>query len=353
MKTIYTVTFQRVLNYGAVLQAYALSRFLKENGFDVKILDYAPFYFLWQSMRPSIGLKKTIEKYRKYRKFKLFRDKYLPLTDFMYFTKSQLSNLKKPFALICGSDQVWNFKITNNEFDPVFFLDFSSNDVRRIAYAASAGSIRLNNYANSTSHYLEKFTKIGVREKILKDDINEILENNQACVVVDPCLLIENYSEIYDFNRVPLFKYIVSYVVGSGEMLDIFNRKIEELKKVTDIKIIHLGAKAVQSADENLLDIGPSEWLAFIKNASFVITNSFHGTAFSVRLEKNFIFIPQINENLNSRQITLLKNIGLMDQMVPHDVAIVRIPNINYELITPRVNNIVKESKKFLIESLS
>ena len=142
MKKIYTVTFQRVLNYGAILQTYALHKFLKDSGFDAKVLDYAPLYFMMQTCRPAKGIKKTIDKYKKYKKFNDFRKQHLLLTPKTYFTQASLSKLPSVHAAICGSDQIWNKNLTGNRFDPVFFLDFTSSNTKRIAFAASAGSIR-------------------------------------------------------------------------------------------------------------------------------------------------------------------------------------------------------------------
>ncbi len=354
MKKVYTVTFQRVLNYGAVLQAYALMKFLKEQDYDVEVLDYAPSYFLLQTYRPAKGIQKTIDKYAKFQKFKNFRNTFMSLTPNVYYSLNSLSKLPAAHAVICGSDQIWNLNLTNRKFDPVFFLDFAKRDTKRIAFAASAGSIRLNDFAASVQPVLDKFDTIGVRESILAEDVKEIAPDTTPVVVVDPCLLIQDYSEVFDDARIPNGEFIVSYVVGSGEMLERFNDRIKEFKKYSDLPVIHIGSKGIDSADVNILDIGPSDWVTFIKRAKYVVTNSFHGTAFSINFEKNFIFVSHIVSNLNARQTTLLTSVGLMDRMLNNDEILTteKMSEIDYRIVTPILNEVVRKSQNFLIESL-
>ncbi|CDT89241.1 Polysaccharide pyruvyl transferase [Vibrio coralliirubri] len=353
MEKVYTVTFQRVLNYGAVLQAYALMRFLQEEGYDAEVLDYAPSYFLIQTCRPAKGIKKTLDKIKKYKKFSEFRNKFMKLTPKTYLTKNSLKTLPVAHAAVCGSDQIWNCKLTGNNFDSTYFLDFAPTETKRIAYAASAGSIRISESAKSVESVLSKFDNIGTREAVLAADVKEIVPSSKPEVVVDPCLLIKDYSEVFDSTRVPETPYVVTYVVGSGEMLEKFNDRVLEFKKLTNIPIIHIGAKPIKAADQNILDIGPSEWASFIKKATYVVTNSFHGTAFSVNFEKNFLFIPHVVENLNSRQVTLLENVDLIEQMINPESNISELPEIDYELVNVKLERIVSESKSYLLSSLS
>lgn len=354
MKKVYTVTFQRVLNYGAVLQAYALMKFLESHDYDVEVLDYAPSYFLLQTYRPAKGYQKTIDKYRKFHKFKNFRNKYMSLTPKAYYSLNALSKLPAAHAVVCGSDQIWNLNLTNKNFDPTFFLDFAKGDTKRIAFAASAGSIRLNDSASIVKPFLEAFDSIGTRESILAEDVKEIAPDTNPVVVVDPCLLIKDYTEVFDDTRIPKGEFIVSYVVGSGEMLERFNARIKEFKKYSDLPVIHIGSKGIDAADVNILDIGPSDWVTFIKRAKYVVTNSFHGTAFSINFEKNFIFVAHIVSNLNARQTTLLTSVGLMDRMLKDNEALTtkKISDIDYTRVTPILNEVVTKSQHFLIESL-
>src|SRR5688572_20605086 len=115
MRKVYTITFSHVLNYGAILQAYALAKFLKQNDIDVEIIDYRPSYFMYQTYRPRKGIVKSYNKLIKNIRFYKFRNKFLPLTNNIFFN---LSKLKSHFKnsndiFICGSDQIWNSQLTN------------------------------------------------------------------------------------------------------------------------------------------------------------------------------------------------------------------------------------------------
>lgn len=352
MKKVYTVTFQRALNYGAVLQAYALLRYLDEKGVDAEVIDYAPSYFLLQTYRPAKGIKKTIDKYKKFKKFKAFRQKHMKLTPKAYYSFKSLKNLPKADAAVCGSDQIWNYNLTDKNFDPTFFLDFAPEGTKRIAFAASAGSIRIKDFGSKVKGYLEAFHSIGTREENLAQDVKEVASNTSPVVVVDPCLLIKDYTPVFDEELLPKHEYVVSYVVGSGEMLSRFNQHIAQFKQNNNIQVIHLGAKPISAADQNILNIGPSDWVTFIKNAKYVITNSFHGTAFSINFEKNFIFVPHVISNLNARQTTLLNNVGLIDRMLNEEDELLTISDIDYKVVTPKLDALVHNSQQFLLDSL-
>lgn len=353
MKKIYIITFQKALNYGAALQAYALAKFLRSSDFEVEIIDYVPTYFMLQTYRPAKGIKKSIEKFKKILAFNAFSSKHLPLTKSIYFSSRSISKISDGDAFICGSDQIWNYRLTGGKFDKAFFLDFVPAGARRIAYAASAGSIRVHDHISEVKELTSKFHAIGAREETLASDLEDMVDKTRLTVVVDPSLLIKDYIDVYDQRRIPATKYILSYVVGSGEMLARYEQAVTELKKTTNIPVIHIGAKHINSADINILDISPGEWVSFIKNADFVITNSFHGTAFSINLEKQFIFIPHTIENLNARQTTLLARVGLMNRCA-HHTKDVRYDKqaINYSEVSPKLESVVHASKHFLLESL-
>lgn len=354
MKKIYTLTFQKALNYGAALQAYALAKFLKESNLEVQIIDYIPTYFILQRYRPAKGIKKTIEKISKLKRFSNFSNIYLPLTKKKYLTNKSLNQIQDAHAIICGSDQIWNPDLTGRKVDRAYFLDFTSGPTKKIAYAASAGSRRLTDFIDQARELLLQFDSLGVREDTLHIDLATHLPGIENQVVVDPTLLIRDYQEIFDSSIIPKSEYIATYVVGSGAMLTRFDEYIKELKKKTELPIYHLGSKPISSADYNLLDIGPREWLTLIHSASFVATNSFHGTAFSINFEKDFFFFPHLIENLNSRQTTLLSRIGLMCQVVgsPAELIQRKLENIPYNDVRPRLDHIIKESQEFLLKSL-
>ena len=116
MNKIGILTFHGVLNHGAVLQAYALNKFLNCNGADSEVINYSPWYFAWQVHRPAKGFSKSILKFKRILKFRRFERNHLNISKVKYRNLSSLSNLKYD-ALVCGSDQVWNKEITKGEID--------------------------------------------------------------------------------------------------------------------------------------------------------------------------------------------------------------------------------------------
>lgn len=355
MKKIYTITFQKALNYGATLQAYALAKFLSNSNYGIQIIDYIPSYFLIQRYRPAKGIKRTIDKILKIKKFNKFARSHLPLTSNKYYSIKSLKSIRDAHAVICGSDQIWNPNLTGGKADKAFFLEFIPSSTRKIAFAASAGSCRLADFVDQVKQSISAFDALGVREDLLNTDLRLLLPGIASQVVVDPTLLIRDYSEVITLSATPREKYIATYVVGSGAMLERFDEYIKELKKKTDLPIYHIGSKPIPSADYNILNLGPSEWLAFIKSAELIATNSFHGTAFSINFEKDFLFFPHIIENLNSRQITLLSRVELMERMIysPSTLSELTLTSIEYDSVRPRLNKIIKDSQDFLLREIS
>ncbi|WP_440468561.1 polysaccharide pyruvyl transferase family protein [Pseudomonas sp. YH-1] len=240
MKKIYTLTFQKALNYGATLQAYALVKFLKSENLEVQIIDYIPNYFFLQRYRPAKGIKKTLEKISKLKRFNKFSHAHLPLTKKKYYSNKSLTKIKDAHAVICGSDQIWNPNLTGGKPDRAYFLDFISSPTKKIAYAASAGSCRLPEFIDQVNDLLLQFNSVGVREDTLNIDLTTQLPSIESQVVVDPTLLVRDYREIFERSIIPKEKYIASYVVGSGAMLDRFDEYIKELKKKHNFRYITL-----------------------------------------------------------------------------------------------------------------
>ena len=375
---IYTFTYQRALNFGASLQAYALAKFLNNQGLETQIVDYLPHYMHWQTKRPMKSLKGTIEKYKKYKKFSQFRGEFMPITDKTYFSKKALRLLPNPRAFVVGSDQVWNPNLHGEtksqvkpSFDMTYLLDINTEfneqnpkpKVKKVAYAASAGSVRFNEVAEpDVINAVKQFDAIGCREQVLEQDIKAIFNDDkndseqkrEAQTVLDPSLLLRDYSELEIVNLCPSQDYVVSYVVGSGEMLSTFNQRVAEAKNCFGLPVIHLGAKSIESADYNLLDIGPREWLTYIKNAKYVVTNSFHGCAFSLNFNRQFILIPHKLNELNQRQKTLLNGVGLEERLLDDGEKVTKtnLATFDYRPVNNKLYKLIEDSKEFLLKAL-
>jgi hypothetical protein len=349
---IKTITFHSVLNYGAIIQAYALIKFLEINEHDAELIDYQPMYFRKQVFRPAKGIRKSYNKYKRLIRFYKFRKKHIRITSDKYYNIRALNNIDCD-VLICGSDQIWNKKFTGGKPDKAFYLDFGHAKIKRIAYAASCGHGKIG---SEEIALIKKLDVVLVREKSLEDEIkNNYPSISNVKTVVDPCLLIDDYTALFDDRRVPKTAYILSYVVGSEETINRSEQTLTQLKKLINLPIYHIGSNESNIADYNLLDLSPEEWLSFFHGATFIATTSFHGVAMSINFLKNFISIPHSIDSLNERQLTLLENCGLAYK---HGYTMDIISNTVQEIetysteIQERIKTLKEHSKKLLLDSL-
>ena len=317
-KTIGILTFHSACNYGAVLQAYALKTVCEELGYEVHIVDYAggvkdskpapvgEFMASANKKQSTIRLCRNALSYvgdtRRWSAFARFRKQY--------FSESVPCKTAQDVAVlgydiyISGSDQIWNYKITNGTFDPVYFGDFSDS-ARQIVYAASAHDtpFPLDMELKFRDMLLRTDAPIGIREQKLAD-YAEKLTGIRYPVVADPVLLAGR--EIMD--RIPTAApeqkpYILLYQIDANPASDISGCPVYTMT-VPRVGSIH-GRRG---------EAGPEEFLALLKNARFLVTNSFHGIALSLLFEKDF-FVYE-NGGVMSRIDSLLAAVGLHDRKV-------------------------------------
>ncbi|MEJ8864856.1 polysaccharide pyruvyl transferase family protein [Pseudomonas jessenii] len=350
-KPVYTLTFHGVLNHGAVLQAYALQNYILSKGFVSEIINYKPWYLSYQVLRPAKGIGKTILKYKRLYLFKQFTKKHLTLTTHSVTSQKDFRKLKNYSAVVCGSDQIWNKFITGKKYDPVFFLNFAPKNVRKIAYAASAGGNSLSQDHTQLSPYTRSFDSIGVREQHLKLDLLENGLHHAPELVIDPTFLISKYEGIASYKRVPAGKYIVSYEVSSDSTRSKLNNFIIALKNMTGLPVYHIGDKPISAADHCLLDISPSDWIGIVQSATLVCTNSFHGTALSLNFEKPLVFVRHLEEEKNARTLSLLNKTDL--SCVAYDnIDELKSRNIWQKYDKSKLLEFIKYSQNFLDRAL-
>lgn len=310
-KLIYTLTFHEVLNVGATLQAYGLQRFLLNEGFESEIINYRPRYFLWQIYRPAKTVSRSVIKMRQLFKFARFRRRHLRITRRSIYSINGLTQFSDCLAIICGSDQVWNRRLTGGSYDPVFFLG-TPLACQKIAFGASAGGHKLSPDRTTLVPMLKDFASIGVREDALRRDLVDSGMVSKAETVLDPTFLIRDWSSVIDRRYVPKdMKYIASYEVSDDATRADFERKVGEIKARLGLPVIHLGAKPITHADLTINILSPGEWLGLLESAYLVCTNSFHGVALSVNLGRGLIFIPHLDAEKNVRALGLLARTGL------------------------------------------
>lgn len=356
------LTFHNSTNYGTVLQAYALQTICERLGFSYRIIDYSNP----QKKKFDSLLKKNKEmslfsylfklisfpiSFYKKAKFLAFTKNYLKTTC-PYNTSESLSELNRDYdAFLCGSDQIWNLDMVR--FDSSYFLSFVNKDKKKVAYAASIGNIKNDtNYESIYKMYLPHFTKIAVREKSAATYLNAFSVVDVS-VVLDPTLLLskEDWCKIAVRPK-QQEGYILVYVLSYDKKIVDF---IKKLSSQTGLDVIYIYRNIGAMVREGAACIAsPLEWLGLFKEASFVVTNSFHGTAFSVNFNKTFFSFTKggANNAENSRLYDFLEMVGLQRRLNIKAIGNIDLAPPNYSHVNKIIMEKRLESINFLRDAL-
>ncbi len=357
-------------NYGGILQALALYRFLDKRGHKVVLVYKKPYQSLWKKIALEILLKipfhdfrnvKTNNKElidRKKRKsyHKEFIEKEIFKISKELYTKKDLEDfsLKENFdAVIVGSDQVWRKAYINDIYYKSFFLDFvDSRKTKKIAYASSFGKNHWEgrNDKEEVALCLNDFHAISVRELSGVDICRDYFGLDNSKLVLDPTMLIGKY-----FYLDLLSKYDVSNI-SKGGLLTYVLDEAEEKQEIIDFlktnsnvnKVNHL-----KGFNQSGITYTVAQWLASFAYSDFIVTDSFHGMVFSIIFEKDFVVIGN-NERGLDRFTSLLDLIGLKDKLVFNidDVKSMCKNTIDYSLINKILEDKKENSISFLINAL-
>ena len=353
------VTFHNGSNFGAALQAYALQEAVKKFGLEVKIVNYdnhfisdgLKFFKLKFSLLGAYLFLMDIFFYRsKKTKVKRFHDffKLYETTELLSARDLKIKDLEFD-TLISGSDQIWN-PLLNRGFDRVYFGEFG-NVKRFISYGSSVGNYNFDipKYNNFLKEQLSKYDAISVREQASK--LSEIT-GKKVSEVCDPTLLISGWEwrNRFQLNK-KNDKYVLVYSLSDSKRVTDIAIKIANQR---GMKVYFIGAplKNASPGVNYLLDLGPIEFLEFFYNASYVVTNSFHGTAFAVNFGKQFLSIR--HKKSPERAKTLLEHLNLTKRLV--DDYREDMPDISkseYLLAQDRLLELRKEGYKFIAEALN
>lgn len=359
---IKTITCHDVYNYGASLQAYALMSYLEQLGHEVEIIDYKPDYLSNHYQlrvanpiydKPVIKqlylLAKLFPHLRSLKRKKLFdafKTDYLKITSIRYTSNNELKvNLPEADLYIAGSDQIWNTLFRNGK-DPAFYLDFVPESKIKASYAASMATSQIApGFEDFVRSEVMKLDYIGVRERSAAKILNK-LGITDVHVVCDPVFLL-SLKQWEIFIDVPHPIYTEPYVLvydfdQSKSIYDIsrFLARSENLK-VVPIGMTQFGKQADQS-----LKTGPIEFLNLIYHARYVISNSFHATAFALLFQKEFYVVKRA-ESLNERMTDLLADLDLGNRLVV-SVSDLGKKNIDYSHVQSLLNKIIQTSKDYI-----
>jgi hypothetical protein len=373
MSSVGVITFHFSSNYGAILQAYALQEVLKDMGYVAELIDYRDDgfqmvsfsrlrkvrHFVWHKV-----VKRALVGTERQRKTELFREKYLRLSAREYHSSETLCFDPPQYDVyITGSDQVWNPRIHNN--DSSYFLTFVPEGKKRISYAASFGVTRIpEKLISKCAKWLKEIDHISTREFEGKQLIEQLTGRN-AVITLDPTLLLddEQWRQIAIPYKHPR-EYILCYhMPGDKEVTKCIDRIARRISALTGWDVINIGQKAYMRLDPrrySVFDAGPAEFVGLIENASFVVTNSFHGTAFSINYKKPFLapINPALSPEraLSSRITSLLQIVELEARLVPVGKPIAGslydILHLDYEPVERLLQRERRKSLEFLEEAL-
>ncbi len=341
-KKIGIITILKVNNYGAELQAYATQEALRKQGYDAEIIDYLFYknkgHKKTQASRPTFKMpfKKHMAEwlYPKRARLKalLQKNKLMDVradnfekfhhenTHFSetYHSYDELQNACQNYDVyIVGSDQVWNPGIYSS-LDP-YFLKFAPEGKRKLSYASSIGLSELPDYTHKYYHEaLNGLDAISVREEQAVELVKQVSGRN-AQWVLDPTLLLnaEEWQKVAKTPQAMPERYILLYELTHCPYLKILAKYISGIKGCKVVRITK-DANRVEPDDDvvNVMDAGPAEFLGLFKNAEFVVTNSFHGTAFSINFNRPFYVVTPTRMKNNSRQQSILRLFGLSTRII-------------------------------------
>ncbi len=359
------ITFHSAHNYGASLQTWALQQALKKLDVEPCVIHYHPEIIdrLYRAPKQDTFAKKrryllkkryraTVrQQWEKYEKYQTFLKEHLNLLgDFTDYEQLKAATLGLD-VYITGSDQVWNSDHIGG-YDPAYFLNFAERGKRKVSYAASVGRDYIYaQYRKDVEESLKDFTAISVREESTRPAI-EALAKRPVCVTVDPTLLLK--KEDYEQLRKPVKrqgKYILVYMMEKNSALISFANRIS----------VSLGIPVIQRRRQkifknelyNFASDTPDEFLSEIEGAEFVLTNSFHGTVFSIIYEKPFV--SMLHTSTGTRTSDLLKTLGLEDHILYQTSQFQEFSQLlikDKEALRKRVAQLQKESYQFLRDAL-
>lgn len=364
------LTFHRAHNYGAMLQAYALRHVLQRKGHDVEFISYrqpkieeAYRSWLW-TYDPTSGVVANLKslvanvimwpkRYRRRHAFVRFASVFLPETRKYDATELRTENLGHD-RVFFGSDQIWTTRFLG-DFDSIYWGDIRLDKGKKIAYAPSMELRELTTEQEDFIRpHLENFDMLSAREISMAKMLSDI-SGKQLQVVLDPTLLcsFEEYLPLVQRSRrVPANPYILVYQVGSYPKVRAIAQKISCILHYPIIEIASTVALYGRKGYKECY--GPDDFVALIANAAFVVSCSFHGTAFSVIFKKQFVSV--LIESADSRAISFLSQINLMDKGIRDEGDVtedVVKRGIDYTFVYQKLDELKSQSLKYIDDAIN
>jgi len=391
MKTA-TVTWITYNNYGTVLQAYALQKYIESLGYENEIISdelilnehknatthkkpTARTSLTQASSGPIDRLRRLLSNphrigrileahvnrkayqfpyYGSQGQFAVFKNNELRIRHGV--SSRELMSLNGDYdTFICGSDQIWS--VFDRIFDPYYYLSFAGK--KKIAYAPSLGTDRIpEGTTDKIRELLVDFSAISVRERVSAEQLKGITGRDVEWVC-DPTLLHDRsfWNDFVTDVRRPAGKYLLCYFLENKPW---YFERAKEIAGRLHLKIKLVPNKWEYLSNENVLRyaVGPREFAALFQSAAFVLTDSYHGSIFSMIFERSFLYLQRFSDDdANSQNIriqSLFSYLGINDRIITGDTpASDAIDFPDYERITKRLREYRSRSQAFLIRSMT
>ncbi len=371
-KKVRIISFQNAQNYGAILQAFGLMKTIESLGYeDVQFINYNPPYLrnrykvlskrFFDTSKYSFIIKVKFwltipviifNRLRRNATLNKSRKRLLQQTKIVFHDVSDIKNVECNL-LICGSDQIWSTWITGNP-DPVFYGKGDYIGIKRkISYAASTEISTFDNQdnVNKINALLSNIDSISVREKTAQDKLQKIT-GRDVHLCIDPTILCgrEHFSKIASRRKVNApYILVYSYDIGDPDVQKI----IHTIPSYQEYQIHYLcfGSSGLRGTISNNIhgEISVEDYLSFFKYADYVVTNSFHGLAFSLLFEKAFNVAYM--QGLSTRVESLLEQLNLQNRLVRNNEEVSWAP-IDYDLVNVGLIKIREKSINYLKTNL-
>lgn len=356
------VTQPLLANYGGILQNYALQQVLKRMGHTPVTIDYIPhisvmhfllstcktvcFWFVPGKRRP---FARYPEQLRRHEITNGFVKKEIVTTQTVHRYSKKMISENRFAALVVGSDQVW--RPMYNLQIPDMFLKFAKHaKVKKIAYAASFGvdNWEYNRWQTIVSRNLVKrFNAVSVREESGVELCNKYL-GVDAVHLLDPTLLLDkkDYNDLCSHIPVRQDRFLAAYILNMTVEKQSF---IENFARQRGLQV-RCFKEAGMEKDGDAITV--EEWLSMFRDADFVITDSFHGSVFSIIYQKDFLSFANILRGAD-RFVSLLSMFGLTDRIISAPMAIDKISSIVWSQVQSIRHEMQEKSISFIDNSLA
>lgn len=370
MMKVALMSFHNAANYGASMQAYALEKYLQDNGIDCEYINYvndtrkhmySMSFLVMDSLRknkigaairyaagsPFLNLRKA--------RFKRFYKKYLKQTKKVYTTSQEASELNDLYDyFIIGSDQVW--ALENNGGDMAFFLDFVKDNRKKISYSSSFGlAIIEDKYKEKYANNLSSFHSLAVRETIGQRIVKELTGRN-ATLVVDPVFLLskKQWEEIMPARK-NNERFIFSYTNTDRQIADFMSTGYSLGDRKHYILSSHTRPQDFLNSKIRVkFCMPPQEFLCVIYDAELVVTASFHCLALSILFNKPFVVLLMGDKGKDERLVNLLEQLGLQNRIWTPQMTVEDIEApIEYNKVNKKIEEMRASSINYLMTALS